>query len=509
MSYLDHFPEHEHNETLIKWAAPRDWRNPTPTERYNLVIIGGGSAGLVAASGAAQLGAKVALIEKHALGGDCLNVGCVPSKALIRAAKTVGMIRKSAKLGVTAGEVKVDFKKVMEHVWQSRAAIAPHDSAERYTKLGVDVYFGTAEFTGTHTIAVDGQTLEFKKALIATGSRPLVIPIPGLADAGYITNETVWNLTELPESLAVIGGGPIGAELAQSFQRLGTQVTMLDIAPQILIREDPDAAAIVQKSLVSDGVKLAVGANTKNVELRDGKKALTVEIDGETSEIVVDEILLAVGRIPNLDGLGLDLAGVEYHKRGLTVNDNLQTTNPDIYGAGDVASKYQFTHVAGHSAAIVIQNALFSDFIPLAPKRRMSDLIIPWATYTDPEVAHVGLYERDAAEQGIEIDVYKANMAENDRAIADADLEGFVKIITKKGSDKILGATIVGSNASEMISEITVAMKNGLGLGKITGVIHPYPTKAETIFKAAGEYSKSRLSPTIANLTNRWMRFTR
>ena len=509
MSYIDEFPSHPHNDTLINYAAPRDWQNPTPTERYNLVIIGGGSAGLVAASGAAQLGAKVALVEKNILGGDCLNVGCVPSKALIHAAKTMGTIRKGHQHGITVGDVKVDFGKVMEHVWQSRAAIAPHDSAERFQKMGVDVYFGTAKFTDTHCIDVDGVKLEFKKALIATGSRPLEIPIPGLADTGFITNETIWNLTELPASLAVIGGGPIGAELAQSFQRLGTDVTLIDLAPHILPREDADAAEVVQQALIEDGVTLALGAKTELVYADGNMKKLDVIVDGEKRTIAVEEILLAVGRTPNVDKLNLEVAGVEYTRRGLTVNDYLQTSNPDIYGAGDVASKYQFTHVAGHSAAIVIQNALFSDFIPLAPKRKISDLIIPWATYTEPEIAHVGMYAADAEAQGIEVTTYRAEMSGNDRAIADAELDGFVKIHTKKGTDKILGATIVGAGASEMLNEITVAMKYDLGLGKLMSVIHPYPTKAEAIFKAASEYSKTRLSPTVSSITNRWMRFTR
>lgn len=503
MSLLESLPTHPLNEKLISHVAPRDWQNPKAAAEYQLVIIGGGSAGLVAASGAAQLGAKVALIEKEMLGGDCLNVGCVPSKAIIRAGKAMGEINDAAALGITVPEGStVDFAQVMAHVWSARAAIAPHDSAARFTDLGVDVFFGVAEFTGSHTIRVDdGQTLTFKKALIATGSAPRHIPIPGLADAGYLTNETLWNVTTQPQSLAVIGAGPIGCELAQSFQRLGTQVTLIDLAPQVLIREDPDAAAIVQNKLIKEGMTLRLGAMTKNVTVQDGKKVLTVEIDGTAETIAVDEILLAVGRAPNVNGLNLEAAGVSYDKRGVTVDDYLQTTNPDIFGAGDVAMKYQFTHAAGHAAGIVIRNALMR-----LPKAKLSSLIMPWATYTDPEIAHVGLYEKDAAEQGIAIDTYMADMAHNDRGITDNDTSGFVRIHTKKGSDTIVGATIVSKHASETLSEITLAMKHGIGLGKFSSVIHPYPTQAEAITKAATEYNKTRLTPTAKKAINLLMR---
>ena len=391
MDFIEHLPDHPLNETLIEHAAPRDWVNPTPQDDYHLVVIGGGSAGLVATSAAAQLGARVALIEKGVLGGDCLNVGCVPSKAIIRAGKVAADMKKGAKFGVSvpADQITVDFAKVMEHVWSARAHIAPHDSAKRFTDLGADVFFGTGTFIDGNTIDVDGQKLKFRKALIATGSGPRHIPIPGLADVGYLTNESLWNVTTQPESLAVIGAGPIGAELAQSFQRLGTQVTLIDLAPQILIREDRDAADIVQNALVSDGVNLCLGASTKQVSARDGKKVLEIEQGGETKQIVVDDILLAVGRAPNINGLNLEAAGVEYTKKGVTVDDTLRTTNKNVYAAGDVAMKYQFTHAAGHAAGIVIQNALF----PNPKKLKVSDLIMPWATYTDPEVAHVGLYE--------------------------------------------------------------------------------------------------------------------
>lgn len=494
MSLVEAIPSHELNDILIENVAPRDWKNPTPAAEYDLVVIGGGSAGLVAASAAAQLGAKVALIEKNMLGGDCLNVGCMPSKAIIRASKAMSEINNAAAFGITVPDgVTVDFAKVMEHVWHTRAAIAPHDSAERFTKLGIDIFFDVATFSSEHTVTLgDGVTLTFKKALIATGSQPRHLPIPGLAEAGYLTNETLWNVTTQPQSLAVIGAGPIGCEIAQAFQRLGTQVILIDLSDQVLIREDPDAAAIVQAQLVKDGVDLRLGVKTSAVSAENGKKFLTLDADGALDTVIVDEILLAVGRTPNVDGLNLEAAAVASTKRGVTVDDYLQTTNPDIFGAGDVAMKYQFTHAAGHAAALVVRNALYR-----VPKGKLSSLIMPWATYTSPEIAHVGLYAKDAAEQGIEIDTYTESLEHNDRAIADNARAGFIRVHTKKGSGKIVGATIVASHASEMINEITVAMNNNVGIGKFSSAIHPYPTQSEAITRIATEYSKTRLSPLV------------
>ncbi|MCB0037057.1 MAG: mercuric reductase, partial [Anaerolineales bacterium] len=441
------------NQELVSYVHPPTWENPTPSGRYNLVVIGAGSAGLVAAAGTAGIGGKVALIEKGYMGGDCLNIGCVPSKAVIRSGQAMAHVKNAARYGINvSGEVQVDFAQVMERMRGVRAAIAPHDSAQRYTDLGVDVYFGEGKFTGPHTIEVAGQTLEFSKALVATGSHPFVIPFEGLNETGYLTNETVFNLTEQPERLAVIGGGPIGAELAQSFQRLGTEVTLIDIAEQILPREDSDAAELVQKALLADGVTLLLGVKTQRIATENGAKVIYYEKNGQSHSIRVDEILVAVGRRPNVNGLNLEAVGVDYDQKGIQVNDYLQTTNPAIYAAGDVASKYQFTHVAGQSGAIVVQNALFP-----APKRKFSDLVIPWVTYTDPEVAHVGLYPHEAAAQGIEIDTYYQPMAKVDRAIAEGETEGFVKIHTAKGGSKILGATVVNAHAGEMINEITLA----------------------------------------------------
>lgn len=493
------------NQTLVNNVHPAGWNNPKPSGRYNLVIIGGGSAGLVAAAGTAGIGGKVALIEKAYLGGDCLNVGCVPSKALIRSGQAAAALREATQLGVTfSGQIQVDFPAVMERLRQVRAEISPHDSAQRFAGLGVDVYFGAGKFTGPDSIEVAGQTLQFNKALIATGSSPFVIPFPGLAETGYLTNETVFNLTSQPRSLAVIGGGPIGSELAQAFQRLGTQVYLLDIAEHILPREDADAAEIVQNALLHDGVKLVLGAKITQVSLINGQKVIQYEQKGQTHRLEVAEILAAVGRKPNIDGLNLEAVGVEFDQKGVKVNDYLQTSNPRIYAAGDVALKYQFTHVAGQTGAIVVQNALFP-----FPKRKFSDLVIPWVTYTDPEVAHVGLYAHEAEAQGIAVQTFMAPMSKVDRAVAEGDTAGFVKIHVKKGSSHILGATIVTRHAGEMIGEVTLAMKNKLGLGALASLIHPYPTQAEGIFKAAGEYNKTRLTPTVAKIFRWWLGRTR
>ncbi|MDJ0756924.1 MAG: mercuric reductase [Ardenticatenaceae bacterium] len=497
--------EDDLNQILISNARPSDWKNPTPSGRYNLVVIGGGSAGLVAAAGASAIGAKVALIEKNYLGGDCLNVGCMPSKAVIRAGRAAYDVEHASEFGIDVhGEVEVDFHRVMRHMRHTRAEISPHDSAYRYTDLGVDVYFGEAKFTSPNSIEVDGKTLTFSKALISTGSHPAHIPIPGLADTGYLTNETVFNLTEQPKSMAVIGAGPIGAELAQTFQRLGTQVTLLDIAPHALPREDEDAAEIVQESLIKDGIKLLLGVKTQEISRVGGQKRIIYEKDGEILEVEVEEILLAVGRRPNISGLGLEDIGINFDKFGIKVNDQLQTSVANIYAAGDVAHKYQFTHVAGHAAAIVVQNALFP-----FPKRKFSNLTIPWVTYTDPEVAHVGIYPSEAAEQGIEIDTYTQPMAKIDRAISEGDTEGFVKIHTVKGKGKILGATIVARHAGEMINEITMAMKHDISLGALSTLINPYPTQSEAIGKAAGLYNRTRLTPMVEKILGWWMKRTR
>ena len=501
-------PLDEHNTKFLDLLHPKKWVDPEPKPSYNLVVIGAGAGGLVSAAGAAGVGARVALIESHLLGGDCLTVGCVPSKALLRCAKAAAAVRNAAEFGVkVSGDVSVDFGFVMERMRRLRATIAPVDSAKRYSeKLGVDVFIGKGRFTGKNTIEVNGKTLTFAKAVVATGGTAAVPNIPGIKQAPYLTNPSIFNLTELPACLGVIGAGPIGLELAQAFQRFGSQVTVFSRSDKILPKEDPDAAKIVENSLRRDGVTFAYNASYKGVESRGGKPPITVAIEDEHGErtLKFDGLLVATGRKPTIKGLGLEDAGIEYDERmGVKVNDRMQTTNPDVYAVGDVASKYQFTHMSDFGARLVIRNALFFG------RDKFSNLIIPWATYTEPEVAHVGLYEKDLQEQNIGFVTFAREFADVDRGIVDGETEGFVKIHVKKGTDQILGATIVGSHAGDMISEITVAMQSGMGLGKLANVIHPYPTAAEAIRQCGDAYNRGRLTPTVKGIFNRLMAFKR
>ncbi|GAC1468983.1 MAG: mercuric reductase [Isosphaeraceae bacterium] len=499
-------PPDEWNRALVASVRPPDWENPTPGGRYNLVVLGAGTAGLVAAAGAAGLGAKVALVEKHFLGGDCLNVGCVPSKALIRAGRAAADVRDAHEFGITVPQgVAIDFPAIMERMRRLRAGISPHDSAARFRDLGVDVYFGAGRFPGADAIEVDGRTLRFKKAVIATGARASAPPIPGLAEAGFLTNETVFEITTLPARLAVIGAGPIGCELAQAFARFGSRVTLLEQGPQILGREDRDAASIVAAALARDGVALICQARVVSVrsEGQGLDKVVTVEEQGATRELKVDAILVGAGRSPNVEGMGLDEAGVAFDRNGVTVDDRLRTTNPRIFAVGDVASRYKFTHNADALARIAIQNALF------VGRARASGLTVPWCTYTDPEVAHVGLTEREAEARGLAVKTFVERFTEVDRAVLDGETSGFVKIHTRAGTDEILGATVVARHAGEMISELTLAVVGGLGLKTLARTIHPYPTQAEAIKKVADAYNRSRLTPTVKGLFTRWLRWTR
>jgi pyruvate/2-oxoglutarate dehydrogenase complex dihydrolipoamide dehydrogenase (E3) component len=496
-------PDDGHNRTLLSHVHPSDWVNPTPSGRYNLVVVGAGTAGLVSAAGAAGLGAKVALIERHLLGGDCLNVGCVPSKGLISAARVAAQARAAGDFGVRIPGVEVDFPAVMERMRQLRSRIALNDSVQRFTNLGVDVFLGHGQFTSPTTVEVDGRILEFSRSVITTGARAAAPPIPGLEQAGYRTNETLFWLTELPRRLVVIGAGPIGCEMAQSFCRFGSSVTLIEASDHILVREDADAAAIVQRQMLRDGVGLVVNATVKGVETRGGEKVVQYDVAGRPHEAACDEILVGVGRAPNLDGLGLEVAHVQYERAGIRVNDHLQTTNPRIYAAGDIASRYKFTHTADALARIVLQNALF------AGRKKASALHVPWCTYTSPEIAHVGLYEKDAVARGYAVSTTTIELAEVDRAILDGEDEGFVRVHLKKGSDQILGATIVAARAGDMISEITVAMIGRVGLGTIASAIHPYPTQAEAIRKAGDAYNRTRLTPFVKALFERWLAFRR
>jgi pyruvate/2-oxoglutarate dehydrogenase complex dihydrolipoamide dehydrogenase (E3) component len=500
-------PLDEHNRTLLSNVHPEDWKNPEPGGRYNLVVIGAGSAGLITAAIAAGLGARVALIERHLLGGDCLNVGCVPSKGLIRASRMVTEARRAAEFGLPAPTVdQIDFGKAMERMRRVRAQISHEDAARRYRdELGVEVFLGDARFSGSDTVEVDGRTLRFKKAVIASGARAIAPPIEGLEETGYLTNETVFSLTERPRRFGVIGSGPIGSELSQAFRRLGSQVVVFDAADHILPREDADAAEIVQQRFEEEGIRLVLGCDVQKVERRGNEKLVRASCaERRSEEHVFDELLVAVGRAPNVEGLDLETVGVEYDdRRGVHVNDYLQTSNPRIYAAGDICMNWKFTHAADAAARIVVQNALFFR------SKRLSSLIMPWATYTDPEVAHVGLYPREALERGIEIDSFKTPLEQVNRAVTDGETEGFVKVHVKKGTDKIVGATIVASHASEMISEITLAIVTGAGLGTLLNVIHPYPTQAEGIKRVAGAYTRTRATPFLKKALEHWMRLGR
>ena len=499
-------PMDKFNSELVANVHPDGWTNQTPAARYNLVVIGAGTAGLVTAAGAAGLGAKVALVEKHLLGGDCLSVGCVPSKCLIRSSRVVAELREAGRFGVTApAGVEADFPAVMERMRRLRADISRNDSARRFSDVGVDVFLGEGRFSGSDTVDVEGVELRFKKAVLATGARAYEPAVEGLAEAGFLTNETVFSLTERPRRLAVIGGGPLGCELAQAFHRLGSQVVILHSHSHLLNREDADAAEILQNTLIREGIRLIFSCKLKRVAVDGGDKVLHVESgDGNGDTVRVDEILVGAGRVPNVDGLNLEAVGVEYDARkGVKVNDRLQTTNPRIYAAGDICLKYKFTHTADATARIVIQNALFFR------RKKASALTIPWCTYTDPEIAHVGMYERDAQARGIEVDTFTRRLSDVDRAIADGEEDGFVKIHVKKGTDKILGATIVARHAGEMISEISVAMAGNVGLGKLSNVIHPYPTQAEAIRQLGDEFNRTRLTPFVKNIFGRYLSWIR
>jgi pyruvate/2-oxoglutarate dehydrogenase complex dihydrolipoamide dehydrogenase (E3) component len=504
-------PDDAHNRVLLENVHPPDWKNPVPDGRYNLVVLGAGAAGLISAAIAAGLGGRVALVERHLMGGDCLNVGCVPSKSLIRSARAIAEIRRAESLGVRVPDgVEVDFAAVMERVRRVRSGIAPVDSARRYRdELGVDVYLGAARFTGPDRVDVEGTELRFARAVIATGARAAAPPIPGLDEVGSLNNETVFSLTERPARLAVIGSGPIGCELSQAFQRLGTQVTLLEMQAQIMGREDREAARIVESAMLDDGVRIELEAQLTGIDRVPEGKRLRYERAGEAHELIVDEILVGVGRAPNVAGMGLVEAGVEYdERRGVIVDDYLRTRNKRIFAAGDVCLPAKFTHTADASARIAVQNALFGSLMPFA-RKRVSALTIPWCTYTDPEVAHVGMYAHDADDAGIAHDEYQIDLEHNDRSRTEGDTEGFVKVLVERGTDRILGATIVAGHAGEMISEISVAMAAKVGLGKLNDVIHPYPTQAEAIRAAGGAYTRTRLTPRVARIFETLLRWSR
>jgi pyruvate/2-oxoglutarate dehydrogenase complex dihydrolipoamide dehydrogenase (E3) component len=498
-------PDDQYNQVLVANVSPPGWKNPQPSGRYNLVVIGAGTAGLVTAAGAAGLGAKVALIEKHLFGGDCLNYGCVPSKSIIRSSRSAQDVRLAGDFGVRVpAGTEVDFPAVMERMRRLRSKISFHDSIMRFRELGVDVFLGEAHFAGQDSVEVEGQTLLFSKAVITTGARAAEPAIEGIAEAGYLTNENVFSLTERPERLAVIGGGPIGSELAQAFQRLGSKVTIIQRGGQLLEREDSDAAQILHDTFLREGIQLLLKAKPKTISLTGHGAVILYEKDGKEERLTVDKILVGVGRAPNVEGLNLEAAGVRYDKnKGVVVNDRLQTTNPRIFAAGDICLQYKFTHTADAAARIVIQNALFLGH------KKISALTIPWTTFTDPEIAHVGMNERDGKERGIEVDTFVRRLGDVDRAVVDGEEQGFVKVHVKRGTDTILGATIVARHAGEMVSEISLAMVNGLGLKAMANVIHPYPTQAEAIRQVADMYNRTRLTPLAKKAFSFWLRLCR
>jgi mercury(II) reductase len=498
------FPVDSNDLELIKSAHPPHWQNPEPDGPYNLVVIGAGPAGLTAAHEAAGLGAKVALIERNLIGGTCINVGCIPSKSIIRTARLYADMRDAENLGGdTPDRLHVDFQRAMTRMRQIRQRISRADAAATIAAKGIDVFFGEAQFSRSDAVTVAGKTLRFRKALIATGARPRLPTIPGLAEAGYLSNETMFDLTECPKRLLVIGGGPLGCEAAQAFRLLGAKVILAQREPMFLPGEERDAAQILSDALAREGIEVCLNTEMVAVRTAGGKKLADLVHDEITTTISVDEIITGIGRSPNVDGLDLENAGVAYDADGIKVDDYLRTTNPRIYAAGDVCLAYKFTHTAEATARMVVHNALFLG------RSKLSELVIPWCTYTDPEIAHVGLYPAEARQNGIPVKTYTVLMHDVARAVMDGEEEGFVKIHVREGSDRILGATVVASHAGEMINAVSLAIKSGMGLLALTDVIHPFPTQAQGIKMAADAYRRTRFTSFWRHVTTRWLERSR
>ena len=499
-------PEDAHNQALVANVHPADWPNPEPRNRYNLVVIGAGTAGLVCAAGAAGLGARVALIERHLLGGDCLNTGCVPSKALIRAARAAHEARtgKAYGLGPDPEGALPDFAAIMTRMRRLRAEISRHDSARRFRdQLGVDVFLGEARFTGADCVEVAGRQLTFHRAALCTGARAALPDIPGLAGAEPLTNETLFTLTALPRRLAVLGGGPVGCEMAQAFARFGSRVTLVQHGPQLLAREDSEVADLLATVFAREGIEVRLGSRVTGVRIEGAERVLDLDSAGGADRLRVDAILVAAGRAPNVEGLGLEAAGIEFDRHGVRVDDRLRTTNPRVFAAGDLCSAFKFTHAADAQARILLANALFPG------RQKASRLVVPWCTFTDPEVAHVGLTAAQAEAQGIKATTLTVALTEVDRCVLDGESEGFARVHLRRGTDTILGATIVGRHAGEMIAELALAMTAGLGLGVIGRTIHPYPTRTEAVRKLADAWSRTRLTPTLRRLFAGWLAWRR
>ena len=494
-------PDESYNRALLHSGRPERWRNPAPAGQYNLVIVGAGPAGVFAARAAAAAGAKVALVERALLGGDCRNFGTIPSKSLISASRLYAHMRDAEDYGAQApSDIDINFARIMERMRRIRARINSYDSVERLTAAGIDMFFGEGRFTGPRSLWVDGAILHFKKALIATGSRPTRPLISGAEETGYLTNENVFDLKACPPRLMVIGGGPLGCEGAQAMARLGAHVIIAQNDPLFLPGEERDAAQILSDAMASDGVEINLNTEVVGMRREGGQKLVDLVSDDNMRTVVVDEILVGIGRAPNVEGMDLERAGVSFDLHsGIIVNDFLQTTNPRIYAAGDVCLKYKFTHAAWASAEIVVQNALFLG------RKRLSALKIPWCTYTDPEIAHVGLYVREARESAIPVRTFTIMMHDVDRAITDGEEKGFVKLHVSQRSDQILGATVVARHAGEMINGISLAITSGIGLRALAQVIHTYPTQAAAIKQAADAYSRTRTTPFRRALASRWL----
>jgi len=491
----------DYDRRELQNVHPPDWINPEPANRYNLVIVGAGPAGLLTALKAAKVGAKVALIEQDRFGGACFNVGCIPSKAIIRTSRLYGEMRNAENFGaqVPTG-IAMDFPAVMERMRRVRARISRRVSAHRLNSAGVDVYFGEARFAGPDAIKVEGKRLRFKRALVASGARPRLPSIPGIAASGYLTNENVFALGQCPRRLLVLGGGPLGCELAQAFCRLGSQVSIVQDDPMFLGNEERDAAQILSDALARDGIGIHLNTEALNVRTEGNQKIVDLASDDYKFTLAVDEILIGIGSVPNVEGMNLEAAGVQYDKEtGIVTNDYLQTSNLRIYAAGDVCSEKKFPHIEVAAADIVVHNALFWG------RERLSALAIPWCTYTDPEIAHVGLYVTEARAKGIPVKTFTVMMSDVDRAITDGEDEGFVKIHVREGTDKILGATVAASHAGEMISEISLAMNAKIGLSALAHVNHPYPTQAQAITMAADAYLATLRSVTRKWLQKQWL----
>jgi pyruvate/2-oxoglutarate dehydrogenase complex dihydrolipoamide dehydrogenase (E3) component len=503
------WPLDAHNAKLLDNVCPRSWQNPDRPDDfvYDLVAIGAGAGGLVSAKQSARRGAKSALIERHLAGGDCLNVGCVPSKALLRCSRAVAEQNRED-LGLApldASARQVSFAKVMERMRRLRAQIAPVDSYEATVNAGADMYFGNAVFKGPHEIEVSGKILRFRKAVIASGGRAMVVPIPGLKESPYMTNASLFNLEVLPPRMVVLGAGPIGCEMAQAFSRFGSKVTVIDILPQAMGPEDPEAARVVKEALEADGVRFLLNAKTSKVDhtpAGDGKSwpriALHVSVGENSEEVECDVLLVATGRVPNVEGLCLEAANVKYDRSGVHIDDELKTSNPDILAIGDCCNRpeMRFTHMSGTMAGMAVQNALFSEHNALpvnAPSSKLTEIVVPRCTYTEPEVASAGLNAATAEKKGVLIDQFKFNLDDNDRCILEGSHPGcFVKIFCKKGTEEIVGSVVVAERAGEVLGEILVAMQHGIGLSKLGRTVHPYPTMGEGVQQCGLQYNRAK-----------------